>query len=140
MTTIETRQLTTLRDELELMTIDGITYCVNNANSTSYAIRDGRCSCPDYVYRRHAKGERCKHLQALDQALEQRYEVVGDGRTPSTQIEPEPEWIIDDCPECGGPVVVNTYYVGGRGYIVREECWGSLGSHREATCNYRRVR
>ena len=53
--------------------------------------------------------------------------------------QPDPSWIVDDCPSCGGPVVCNSYYIGGRGYVIRQECWYSLTSPEfpVASCDYR---
>jgi hypothetical protein len=53
------------------------------------------------------------------------------------QERPEPEWVRGRCPECGEDVVSNCYYIGGRGYVIRWECWASLGD--APTCDYRRV-
>lgn len=51
---------------------------------------------------------------------------------------PDPEWVRPDpCPLCGGEVVSNCYYVGGRGYVLAHECWEGLGE--DPTCDYRRV-
>lgn len=50
---------------------------------------------------------------------------------------PEPEWVRGVCPRCGEELVSNSYYVGGRGYLVLWECWGSLV--KDPTCDYRRV-
>jgi hypothetical protein len=50
---------------------------------------------------------------------------------------PDPDWVRGRCPLCGEEVVSNCYYVGGKGYIIVWECWGSLGD--AATCDYRRV-
>lgn len=53
--------------------------------------------------------------------------------------EPDLDWIIGVCPDCGAPVVSNTWHKGGCGYIVTQDCWNALGSHRTPTCSYRRV-
>ena len=50
---------------------------------------------------------------------------------------PRPEWVRGECPQCGEQLVSNCYYVGGKGYIVCWDCWGSLGS--EPTCHYRKI-
>jgi hypothetical protein len=53
------------------------------------------------------------------------------------QERPDPGWVVGSCPHCGEDVVSNAYYVGGKGYVIVWECWGSLGE--EPTCDYRRV-
>ena len=63
--------------------------------------------------------------KALDQAIE-----AGTDR-------PRPEWTRGVCPDCGGVVVANSYYIGGRGFLVVHECWNSLPA--EPTCTYRKV-
>ena len=50
---------------------------------------------------------------------------------------PDPDWVRGRCPMCGEDVVSNCYYVGGKGYIIVWECWGSLGDTPD--CDYRRV-
>jgi hypothetical protein len=50
---------------------------------------------------------------------------------------PDPEWVRGRCPACGEEVVSNCYYIGGKGYILVWECWGSLGP--DPRCDYRRV-
>jgi hypothetical protein len=50
---------------------------------------------------------------------------------------PDPAWVRGKCPHCGDVVVSNLYYVGGQGYLLRWECWSSLGE--EATCDWRKV-
>ncbi len=136
----QTREANSLRDTFTFTAARGAIQCHNETNGTSYTIRDGRCSCPDYVHRCEPKGERCKHLVALDRTREQAYDVVGDGHLPADDIDqPDPSWVRGACPHCGGPVVSNSWYIGGRGYIVTLDCWNRLGSHKEPTCNYRRV-
>lgn len=65
-------------------------------------------------------------------------ELIGPPHAPS-QEQPEPAWLRGTCPLCGGPLVSNTYYVGGKGYCVYLECWKALGPTEEQTCRYRRV-
>lgn len=48
---------------------------------------------------------------------------------------PNPDWIRGVCPDCGGLLVSNYYYQGGKGYICVWECWDSLGEH--PCCQYR---
>jgi hypothetical protein len=50
---------------------------------------------------------------------------------------PDPEWVRGKCPVCGDDLVSNLYYVGGKGYLVRWECWASLG--KDPQCEYSRV-
>lgn len=50
---------------------------------------------------------------------------------------PDPEWVRGRCPDCGDDLVSNLYYVGGKGYILCWECWGSLGEN--PACWYRKV-
>lgn len=49
---------------------------------------------------------------------------------------PDPDWQVGECPCCGEVTVSNYYYVGGRGYVGRVECWAALGE--APTCDYRR--
>ncbi len=64
------------------------------------------------------------------QSVRQAYDGPAEG-------QPRPGWTRGTCPACGGAVVANMYYVGGRGYLCIHECWESLGTH--PTCNYRKV-
>jgi hypothetical protein len=50
---------------------------------------------------------------------------------------PDAEWVRGKCPVCGDDLVSNLYYVGGKGYLVRWECWSSLGE--DPNCEYSRV-
>ena len=76
--------------------------------------------------------------------------VVGKSRaersSPPTQTEhpatrdigrPDPQWVRGVCPECGDDLVSNLYYIGGKGYLIRWECWSSL--KQTPTCNFRKV-
>ncbi len=54
-----------------------------------------------------------------------------------TSDRPKPEWVRGVCPQCGEPVVSNCYYVGGKGYLITNECWASLMEN--PTCSYRKV-
>ena len=54
-----------------------------------------------------------------------------------TSDRPRPEWVRGVCPKCGDDLVANSFYVGGRGYLVVHECWSSLGETK--TCDYRKV-
>lgn len=60
-------------------------------------------------------------------------------RTVHRDTHPDPDWVRGVCHDCGSPVVSNTYYVGGKGYIIQWECWKSLGPMEEQTCDYKRV-
>ena len=50
---------------------------------------------------------------------------------------PDPAWVRGRCPECGDDLVSNMYYIGGRGYLIRWECWNSLGE--DPACRYYKV-
>lgn len=50
---------------------------------------------------------------------------------------PDPQWVRGRCPECGDDLVSNLYYIGGKGYLLCWECWGSLSEN--PTCRYRKV-
>lgn len=50
---------------------------------------------------------------------------------------PDPEWVRGVCPECGDDLVSNLYYVGGKGYLIRWECWSAI--NETPTCTYRKV-
>ncbi len=67
---------------------------------------------------------------AVVESVRQAYDGPASG-------QPKPEWIRGVCPACGGPVVSNCYYVGGKGYFCIHECWGSLAA--APTCSYRKV-
>jgi hypothetical protein len=54
-------------------------------------------------------------------------------------LAPEPEWVRGICPRCGAPVVSNLYHVGGKGYILRWECWQAIGPEEARICDWRRV-
>lgn len=65
-------------------------------------------------------------------------EPTTDIRAPQKPTErPDPAWVRGKCPQCGEVVISNLYYVGGKGYILRWECWNSLGA--DASCDYRKV-
>ena len=61
---------------------------------------------------------------------------VGVRPEPPRAKRPDPAWVRGRCPVCGDDVVSNLYYFGGKGYIVRWECWASLGE--EPRCGYRK--
>ena len=52
-------------------------------------------------------------------------------------VYPKPGWIVGGCPKCGSALVRNYHRVGGKGDILVTQCWESLGSHRQPTCDYR---
>jgi hypothetical protein len=54
-----------------------------------------------------------------------------------SEDRPRPEWVRGRCPECGDELVSNLYYVGGRGYLVRWECWASL--RNDPQCGFYKV-
>lgn len=56
---------------------------------------------------------------------------------PDGNGRPDPSWVRGTCPDCGEQTVGNLYYVGGKGYICRIECWASLSE--TPTCDYRKV-
>lgn len=58
-------------------------------------------------------------------------------RTEAFGGRPDPQWVRGKCPCCGDDVVSNLYYIGGRGYLLRWECWSSLGEN--PTCGYFKV-
>ena len=67
-------------------------------------------------------------------------EAINPSTTPCATEgdQPNPEWVRGTCPQCKvEPLVSNLYYVGGKGYLIRWECWGSL--KESPTCDYRRV-
>ena len=49
--------------------------------------------------------------------------------------EPHPSWVVGTCPLCGRPLVRNSYYLGGHGMLLIEECWGALAF--PAVCTHR---
>jgi len=57
------------------------------------------------------------------------------GMPMDTEEQPNPEWVRGRCPDCGGSLVSNLYYIGGRGYVVRWECWEAL--RPTPTCAYK---
>lgn len=63
-------------------------------------------------------------------------EVLQPASLPAEREAPDPAWVRGTCPYCGQPVVSNTYWTG-RGYVIRWECWASLGE--QPTCEFRRV-
>ena len=70
-------------------------------------------------------------------AVESIRESVRQASDGKAGAAPNPAWVRGACPLCGSPVVSNAYYVGGRGYKLRFECWESL---RPAPgCTYRKV-
>ena len=56
---------------------------------------------------------------------------------PQYAPQPRKEWVVGTCPLCGSPVVRNSYYVGGKGYLLVEECWEALSF--PARCTHRQL-
>lgn len=61
--------------------------------------------------------------------------ALGEG--VDAQGRPDPAWTRGKCPVCGDDVVSNLYYIAGRGYLIRWECWSAL--RERPSCDYRRV-
>jgi predicted nucleic acid-binding Zn finger protein len=40
-----------------------------NPETTTYQVSLTSCSCPDFVHRREERGEKCKHILALEENL-----------------------------------------------------------------------
>ncbi len=51
--------------------------------------------------------------------------------------EPHPSRVRGKCPLCGDVVVSNLYYRANKGYLLRWECWKSLGV--DSTCTYSKI-
>jgi hypothetical protein len=66
---------------------------------TVYEQQDGTlfCGCPDYIYRRRARGEECKHLREL--RLQGLLQVVEPARQRVTSDLSLPRFLILDIPE-----------------------------------------
>ena len=64
-------------------------------------------------------------------------EIRPQRRSLGSEERPQPEWVRGRCPECGDDLVSNLYYIGGKGYLLTWECWGSLG--KDPKCHYRKV-
>lgn len=107
-------------------------YFQPGANRPCYSVyvTDGvitSCSCRDKSQTHWGQHDYwCKHMNALEQHLRR-----------LSEPRPRAEWVRGVCPQCGDDVVSNAYYVGGRGYVVVQECWDSLGM--EPGCTYREV-
>jgi hypothetical protein len=50
---------------------------------------------------------------------------------------PDPAWVRGVCPRCSAPVISDTRYIGGRGYVILWLCWESQGA--EPRCTYRKI-
>lgn len=59
------------------------------------------------------------------------------GAAAAHEGRPDPEWVRGRCPECGDDLVSNLYYIGGRGYLIKWQCWSSLSE--SPTCRYEKV-
>ena len=128
----------------EIGETDSGTYWIYNPDTAGfYTVRNGRCNCPDYLYRCWQDDAPCKHVIAVEAWAEEREDTSSADVTADEEVtaSPDPEWIVGDCPECGGPVVQNVYYRGGRGIEVYRECWLALtGPDRPpANCHYRGI-
>ena len=80
-----------------------------------YVVMDGHCSCPDYVYR----SVTCKHLRAVmveERELAQ-YGATWDARSEQARAAAGPH-----CPDCGGRLKSQSYYIGGRGMMAFLVC------------------
>ena len=80
-----------------------------------YTVIDGHCSCADYVYR----SVTCKHLRAVmveERALAQ-YGATWDARSEQARAAAGPR-----CPDCGGRLECQSYYIGGKGYQAFMVC------------------
>lgn len=127
-------------DPIEVIEIDGQLYA-SSPNEGWYAVDLGdsshlpRCECRHHRHRLAGTNKLCKHLVAAQryQRMKERELVSGVERK---QDVPDADWVRARCPACGGDVVSNAYYVGGRGYVVLWECWESLGE--KPSCSYRR--
>jgi hypothetical protein len=77
-------------------------------------------------------------LDAIEEALSRARSTGPCGPEPVGAREaPDPEWVRGTCPACGAALVSNSYYIGGKGYILVWECWERLGP--SPSCDYRRV-
>lgn len=56
-------------------------------------------------------------------------------KAPASQ--PDPALVRGRCPSCGDPLVSQLYYVRGKGYLIRWECWRSQGD--SPSCDYQVV-
>lgn len=128
-------------DPIEVREIDGQLYA-SSPHEGWYAVSLGDEShCPTCECRWHEKKLRgtrvfCKHLHAAARFRRRKERELVSGIERRQEV-PDPEWVRGTCPACGGAVVCNAYYVGGRGYVLLWECWESLGE--KPLCDYRKV-
>lgn len=85
------------------------------------------------------------HLPAAEYREEEARETVATVERLSQhgpqhrEDEPDPASVRGTCPACGGALISDLVYVGGRGYLLMIRCWNGTGSHRESSCDYRRM-
>ncbi len=87
------------------------------------------------VWRRMDKGLVVEDSAPQTELQGQEAPVTAPQRTSGER--PDPQWVRGRCPECGDDLVSNLYYIGGKGYLLVWECWGSLVEG--SSCHYRKV-
>ncbi len=95
-----------------------------------YVVMDGHCTCPDYVYR----SVTCKHQRAV---MQEERELAQYGATWDARSEQQRQSVPTNsseqnfgpnsarsltCPDCGGRLECQSYYIGGRGYQAFMVC------------------
>lgn len=88
----------------------------DRAAGNFYSVDLERCLCTCVAFT--ARGT-CSHLLAALNLYESGF---------------DPRWFAGVCTECGGPMVGNSVYVGGRGYRSRLDCWRAMGE--DARCGW----
>ncbi len=108
---------------------DGSAFCQSRTtpgtfyNLSFFALASGPvvtdCDCP-------ATGG-CWHKRALLTRL----------KAPAASLCPEALWVVGQCPGCGGDLVHQSEYRGGRGYQMVTRCWGTEAAGTwPAVCDY----